>query len=227
MLAQPDNFSQCLQRVDLNKSHHHDIEDLQADEEDKKPVTNGVHRPVLLRTRKDFSASQRAMNKNRRRAKIKFVERQIKFKNDLILPKLRKVNSSRALRHRGPVGGVEIETAEKKRRNYCNYLLEPPVTGTLQIEITDNGCGMTKEEQDRLFHPFSQASKGTYSKYGGTGLGMWISYKLVCAMGGNIQCRSIVGEGTTFTIKIPARWRNSGRKDAELADVHIQLHREM
>ena len=152
--------------------------------------------------RKDFSSSQRFPKKQSRNREIQVMKRQIKVEATST-PVLKKFNSCRkfSIRH------CDTETFSESSDHYCKYLLEPPIEGTLIIDIVDNGCGMTEEESKKLFKPFSQANKETYSKYGGTGLGMWISHKLVTAMGGTINCRSIKSEGTTFTISLPARWK--------------------
>ncbi|ORY40791.1 hypothetical protein BCR33DRAFT_719315 [Rhizoclosmatium globosum] len=55
------------------------------------------------------------------------------------------------------------------------------------LEIVDNGIGMTEEEKERLFQRFQQASIKTYSQYGGSGLGLFISKNLVSAMNGYFQ----------------------------------------
>ena len=57
---------------------------------------------------------------------------------------------------------------------------------------------MTPEQLDKIFESFSQASKETYRKFGGTGLGLTISKSLVELMGGKLSVRSVYGEGTTF-----------------------------
>ena len=84
-----------------------------------------------------------------------------------------------------------------------------PVEGTLLVCVSDEGCGMAKEEIERLFKPFAQANKSIHSKFGGTGLGLWLSYKLVKAMGGNIKCTSEVGRGSTFIVEIPTKSKHS------------------
>ncbi len=75
---------------------------------------------------------------------------------------------------------------------------------TLKISVTDNGIGITKEQQERLFSSFEQADGGISRKYGGTGLGLAISKKIVELMGGHIHIESAPGVGSSFifTIKL-------------------------
>lgn len=67
----------------------------------------------------------------------------------------------------------------------------------------DSGIGMSEDFQKHIYEPFTQEKKGGASKFGGTGLGMPITKKLVEKMGGNITFESESGIGTTFAITIP------------------------
>jgi len=70
--------------------------------------------------------------------------------------------------------------------------------------VADTGIGMTEKQLGRLFEAFSQAEASTRSKYGGTGLGLAISRQFCRMMGGDITVDSAVGQGSTFTIRLPA-----------------------
>ncbi len=70
----------------------------------------------------------------------------------------------------------------------------------IQIEVSDNGPGIPEEMQKRIFDPFFT----TKEPGKGVGLGLWITHNIVEKMGGSITLKSRVGQGTTFTVRIPA-----------------------
>jgi signal transduction histidine kinase len=74
----------------------------------------------------------------------------------------------------------------------------------LIFSVTDTGIGMTEEQLGRLFEAFSQAEASTRSRYGGTGLGLAISRHFCLLMGGDLTVESVYGEGSTFTVRLPA-----------------------
>lgn len=78
-------------------------------------------------------------------------------------------------------------------------------SATLLFEVIDTGIGMSAEQQQKLFQPFSQADSSTSRQYGGSGLGLAISYKLVKRMGGELQVQSKpeLGSRFFFTLTFP------------------------
>jgi PAS domain S-box-containing protein len=73
----------------------------------------------------------------------------------------------------------------------------------LTMEVADTGIGIPEHKLANLFNVFSQADDSVARRFGGTGLGLAISRELCRLLGGEIAVRSVVGEGTSFTLRIP------------------------
>ena len=74
----------------------------------------------------------------------------------------------------------------------------------LRFAVTDSGIGMTPEQVDRLFQRFMQADETTTRQFGGTGLGLSLSRAFAQLLGGDIAVESTLGQGTCFTLRLPA-----------------------
>ena len=87
---------------------------------------------------------------------------------------------------------IVISTFKKDKKDFISFAVE------------DTGIGIMKEKLESIFEPFSQADGTISRKYGGTGLGLSITKRLTNLIGGELECNSEPGLGTTFTITIPA-----------------------
>jgi len=92
---------------------------------------------------------------------------------------------------------------------------------TLLFEVRDSGIGMTPEQQERLFHSFSQADTSTTRKYGGTGLGLSIAKTLTELMGGEIWVESELGQGSQFFVTIQLKIDSSPSESACFYKTHL------
>ncbi|NQE33179.1 PAS domain-containing sensor histidine kinase [Microcoleus asticus] len=101
---------------------------------------------------------------------------------------------------------VERITSEELKNKYQPRVAQMLILDSdfLVFRVTDTGIGMTPEQQERLFQPFTQADNSTTRKYGGTGLGLTISQRFCQMMGGDIEVYSELNCGSTFTACLPA-----------------------
>lgn len=101
-----------------------------------------------------------------------------------------------------PEGLVEVEVTSGKDKK------DHPV---LTLAVADTGIGMEEEFLSQLFQPFQQADGSTTRNYGGTGLGLTITQKLVQLMGGSIKVDSTPGIGSRFEVSLPLKSFQAGR----------------
>jgi signal transduction histidine kinase/DNA-binding response OmpR family regulator len=97
----------------------------------------------------------------------------------------------------------------------------------LHFSVRDTGIGLSTDQLSRLFQPFSQADVTTTRRYGGTGLGLTITQRLVELMGGSVTVESALGEGSTFSFHV---WLGVGTEGntvpARLRDLRVLLLEE-
>lgn len=103
-------------------------------------------------------------------------------------------------------------------------LLEQSDTNVrLRFVVEDTGIGMSRDEIERLFQPFSQADESNSRNYGGTGLGLVIAQRLVRLMGGDIQVESETGKGSCFQFDLDFVKGAAGKKAFKLPPMPIQV----
>ena len=134
---------------------------------------------------------------------------EILFNIDLDLPEVVLGDSMRLQQILINLGGNAVKfTAQGQIVIAIHRVNDPDATPDsvdLEFSVTDSGIGIAPEQQGRIFTGFAQAEGSTTRKYGGTGLGLVISQRLVQAMGGSLELRSALGQGTRFffTLRLP------------------------
>jgi signal transduction histidine kinase/DNA-binding response OmpR family regulator len=78
----------------------------------------------------------------------------------------------------------------------------------IRFRVSDTGIGLSAEQIVRLFQPFTQADASTTRRFGGTGLGLALTRRFCQMMSGDVTVHSVPGEGSVFTIKLPATLRD-------------------
>ena len=135
------------------------------------------------------------------RAKEKglFVTLETRIENDVVLGDSLRLNQvllnllSNAVKFSHPGGRIECTVEELPQRKDRNVY---------RFSVKDYGIGIEKEKIERLFSPFEQADTQISRTYGGTGLGLTISKKMVDMMEGKFTVKSEKGKGSTFSFTI-------------------------
>jgi len=116
--------------------------------------------------------------------------------------------------HAMPKGGnIHISTENAEIEDECQIIQVPSPGPYIKITVRDTGVGMTEETQERIFEPFFT------TKEAGTGLGLSSAYSTIKNHGGSISVISKLGEGTIFTIFLPASENFVEKKDKALNQI--------
>jgi signal transduction histidine kinase/CheY-like chemotaxis protein/GGDEF domain-containing protein len=107
-----------------------------------------------------------------------------------------------------PVGGKITLTVEERTE-----------TGEVFFAVSDTGTGIAREDQERVFRSFEQASDRNPAKQQGTGLGLSISSRLIQMMGSNIRLESELGKGSTFSFLIPLELGEDVEKEEQKEEI--------
>ena len=108
--------------------------------------------------------------------------------------------------------GTITLAARREQRNGEDWLV---------FDVRDTGIGMSEEQLGRLFQRFSQADDSTTRQFGGTGLGLAITRAFCRKLGGDVTVASTPGEGTIFTIAIPAELPAGTEDNGETAEAPV------
>ena len=84
------------------------------------------------------------------------------------------------------------------------------------LVVADTGIGIAPSEHERIFEKFAQVDSSSTRRYNGTGLGLAIVREYVEMHGGSVQVESVLGEGATFTVRLP----QDGPSQKEEGDTH-------
>ncbi|MDI3323141.1 PAS domain S-box protein [Pontibacterium granulatum] len=115
---------------------------------------------------------------------------------------------------------IKFSQDNDDRQGRVLVTIMPATNGSadIVIKVIDNGIGMSKQTQAKLFAPFVQGESNTTRRFGGTGLGLVITQRLLNLMGGRITLESEEGVGSTFTVTLPLE-RIVAKEEGVLSDL--------
>ena len=122
---------------------------------------------------------------------------------------------SNAIKYTEPGGRVSVELREETSA----------VPGSVRLTyiVADTGIGMSPEFMETMYKPFSRQVDSRVNSIQGTGLGLAITKQMVELIGGNIECRSEQGKGTTFTVVLDIPVADRQREDMQLEPIDVLI----
>ncbi|MFL9845312.1 hybrid sensor histidine kinase/response regulator [Flavobacterium rhizosphaerae] len=95
------------------------------------------------------------------------------------------------------------------------------MVNTIKISVIDTGIGIAEEQQDAVFREFTQANSGIEKRFGGSGLGLTISKRIIELLGGTITLKSEYEKGSVFTLSIPKTPAPEGALNSEEKNIEV------
>ncbi len=138
-----------------------------------------------------------------------------------VQPVIDKNSNKLNIKHKGDLGSIFVDVTRLRQilfnllSNASKFTENGEVTFTIirktvnqadwiNFTVSDTGIGMKPDQVEKLFQSFSQVHSSNIHKYGGTGLGLAITKRICEMMGGDIFVESTPGEGSTFSVHLPA-----------------------
>lgn len=197
-LNQPDRLSDCLDKIRVSGNH---LLSLINEVLDMSKIESGSIRlsenTFLL---SDTLSTVVQMIRPDAERKGQRVTLRTEVKNDAVCGDSTRLEQillnlmSNAVKYTGTGGHITLSAEQK--------LSSQSGVSCLEFTVEDNGIGMTKEFQRRLFLPFERADDSRVTQVQGTGLGLAITHNLVQMMNGNIRVQSCIDQGTRFTVTL-------------------------
>ena len=198
-LTEPDYVKDCLEKVSLAGNHLltliNDILDISKVESGKMTLN-----PTPFSLRESVEEMTAIVRQSAEQGQLAFTVQVHDVSQDILVAdplRLRQILLNlltNAVKYTEPGGHVRLDVSEKTIAGQTDRI-------KVQFIIADDGIGMSDEFQKTMYTSFSRATDSRINKIQGSGLGLAIAHEMTELMGGQIQCESALGKGTTFRVQ--------------------------